>query len=203
MDVQATFIKSHCACHFQHCPKTAPHLTIPSRTPSTADPSLPKPAADPSPPPSPTATRGVHASGKITGGGVGNEPPSPKMRTGQWCTAGRPLFYEKIPAVRGFFPSHSKTGSGRPGPCVKGGVRRLPPPGEGGGFGPAGRKAVGGLAGNPLRIGTVQLGPELLTVVNRYASSGTRISNRAPFPYVPVSRIVIPVISRTLRHMNR
>jgi hypothetical protein len=72
--------------------------------------------------------RGVHASGKIPGGGVGDESPSPKMRTGQWCTAGRPLVRGEMPAGGAVFPCHAKTGSGRPGPRVKGGVTGLPPP---------------------------------------------------------------------------
>jgi len=54
-----------------------------------------------------------------------------------------------MPAVKGFFPCHSKTGSGRPEPRVKGGFAAYLPLMEGGGFGPAGRKAVGGLTGNP------------------------------------------------------
>ena len=73
--------------------------------------------------------RRVHASGKNPGGVVGNEPPFPKMRTGQWCTNGRPLFYEKLPAVWGFFPCHSKTGNSRSGPRVKGGFAAYPPHG--------------------------------------------------------------------------
>jgi len=92
--------------------------------------------------------RRVHASGKNPGGVVGNEPPFPKMRTGQWCTNGRPLFYEKLPAVWGFFPCHSKTGNSRSGPRVKGGFAAYLPPTEGGGFGPAGTITGGGLTGN-------------------------------------------------------
>lgn len=36
----------------------------------------------------------------------------------------------------------------------------------------------------------------------RYAPSGTAISNRAPFPGMPVSRIEIPVIARISRTRN-
>src|SRR5208337_2754742 len=39
--------------------------------------------------------------------------------------------------------------------------------------------------------------------IKRYAPMGTRISNRAPFPGVPVSRIVIPVSARISRERNR
>jgi len=70
------------------------------------------------------------------------------MRTGQWCTNDRQLFYKNA-GGEGIFPCHSKTGSGRPGPCVTGGFAAYHPPRGGGGFGLAGRKAVGGLAGNP------------------------------------------------------
>jgi len=85
----------------------------------------PQTAADPSTPPGSSPARGV-----------GNEPPSPKMRIGQWCTNDRQHFYKKMPAARGFFPCHSKTGSGRLGPYVKGGFAAYLLPMEGGGFGP-------------------------------------------------------------------
>jgi hypothetical protein len=52
--------------------------------------------------------------------------------------------FTKNAGSEGIFPCHSKTGSGRPGPCVKGGFAAYLPPWVGGGFGPAGRKAVGG-----------------------------------------------------------
>jgi hypothetical protein len=42
-----------------------------------------------------------------------------------------------------------------------------------------------------------------LTVLNRNPSGGTWISNRAPFPLSPDSRIVIPVIERISRTRKR
>ena len=61
--------------------------------------------------------RGVRPPGKITGGGVGLEPPSPKMRTGQWCTNDRQLIYKKMPAVRGFSPATQKRVAAGRGPA--------------------------------------------------------------------------------------
>lgn len=64
-----------------------------------------------------------------------------------------PALFQKNTGSEGIFPCHSNTGSGRPGACVKGGVRCLPPPMEGGGFGPAGRKVVGDWLETPCMSG--------------------------------------------------
>ncbi len=72
-----------------------------------------------------------------------------------------PGLLQKNTGGKGIFPCHLKTGSGRPGPCVKGGFAAYPPAMGGGGFGPAGKKAMGGLGGNPLPLPcTTSLYPE-------------------------------------------
>ncbi len=85
--------------------------------------------------------------------------------------------FTKNAGSEGIFPCHSKTGSGRPGASVRGGFAAYHPPIEGGGFGPAGKKAMGGLAGNP--PGHNGIGPPAL-IAERVRSPALPSAGLAP-----------------------